>query len=162
VRIVAGVPSSEDERVRAAKVIAALSLATDYGTGLPLEHGLRSTLVAMRLCERLGVDRAAASQVYLACPLFYVGCTADAEVAAEDAGFGDARIEEVEGRFSVGDVEEYLDIIADTAGPLGLALRDLAADERATIGAELEERFAPFSVDGGYVLPGVALAAIAG
>jgi hypothetical protein len=37
------------ERVRAAEVIAALSLATDLGIGVPLEHGLDSTLVAMRL-----------------------------------------------------------------------------------------------------------------
>jgi hypothetical protein len=44
------------ERVRTAEVIATLSLATDLATGLPLEHGLRSTLVAMRLAERLGVD----------------------------------------------------------------------------------------------------------
>ena len=48
--------SPVEQRVRAAEVIASLSLATDYGTRLPLEHGLRSTLVAMRLCERLGVD----------------------------------------------------------------------------------------------------------
>jgi HD-GYP domain-containing protein (c-di-GMP phosphodiesterase class II) len=72
-----------EERVRAAEVIASLSLATDYGTGLPLEHGLRCTLVAMRLCESLGVESAVASQAYFACLLFHVGCTADAEVAAE-------------------------------------------------------------------------------
>ena len=76
-------PSPGEERVRAAEVIAALSLATDLGTGLPLEHGLQSTLVAMRLGERLGIDPATASQTYYACLLFYVGCTADAEIAAE-------------------------------------------------------------------------------
>jgi HD-GYP domain-containing protein (c-di-GMP phosphodiesterase class II) len=53
---------------------------------VPLEHGLQSTLVAMRLGERLGVDSDTASQVYYACLLFYVGCTADAEVAAETFG----------------------------------------------------------------------------
>ena len=31
--------------------MAALSLATDLGIGVPLEHGLQSTLVAMRLAE---------------------------------------------------------------------------------------------------------------
>jgi HD-GYP domain-containing protein (c-di-GMP phosphodiesterase class II) len=75
--------SPVEQRVRAAEVIASLSLATDYGTRLPLEHGLRSTLVAMRLCERLGVDDEVASQAYFACLLFYVGCTADAETADE-------------------------------------------------------------------------------
>ena len=71
------------DRVRAADVIAALSLATDYGTGLPFEHGLHSTLAAMRLAERLGVDAATAAQTYYVCLLFYVGCTADAQVGAE-------------------------------------------------------------------------------
>jgi hypothetical protein len=70
--------------------MAVLSLATDLGIGVPLEHGLRSTLVAMRLGELLGVDSDTASQTYYACLLFYVGCTADAEVAAETFGDDDA------------------------------------------------------------------------
>jgi HD-GYP domain-containing protein (c-di-GMP phosphodiesterase class II) len=70
--------------------MAVLSLATDLGIGVPLEHGLQSTLVAMRLGELLGVDSDTASQTYYACLLFYVGCTADAEVAAETFGDDDA------------------------------------------------------------------------
>jgi hypothetical protein len=54
---VADVASPGGERIRAAEVIAALSLATDLGIGVPLEHGLQSTLVAMRLAELLSVDR---------------------------------------------------------------------------------------------------------
>jgi HD-GYP domain-containing protein (c-di-GMP phosphodiesterase class II) len=69
--------------VRTAEVIATLSLATDLATGLPLEHGLRSTLVAMRLAECLGVDPRTAADTYYACLLFYVGCTADSEQASE-------------------------------------------------------------------------------
>jgi hypothetical protein len=71
------------ERVRAAEMIAALCLATDLGMGLPFEHGLHSTLVAMRIADRLGVDPETASQTYYACLLMYAGCTADAEIAAE-------------------------------------------------------------------------------
>jgi HD-GYP domain-containing protein (c-di-GMP phosphodiesterase class II) len=78
-----GASPSSRERVRAAEVIAALSLATDLGVGLPLEHGLHSTLLAMRIAERLEVDAETASQTYYGCLLFYVGCTADAEVTAE-------------------------------------------------------------------------------
>jgi HD-GYP domain-containing protein (c-di-GMP phosphodiesterase class II) len=74
------------ERVRAAELIAALSLATDLGIAVPLEHGLQSTLFAMRLGERLGIDGETASQTYYGCLLFYVGCTADAELAAEVFG----------------------------------------------------------------------------
>jgi hypothetical protein len=88
--MVADGASQGGERVRAAEVIAALSLVTDLGIGVPLEHGLQSTLVAMRLGELLGVDSDTASQTYYACLLFYVGCTADAEVAAETFGDDDA------------------------------------------------------------------------
>jgi hypothetical protein len=71
------------EKVRTAEVIAALSLATDLGAELPLEHGLHSTLFAIRLCERLGVDTETAFQAYYGCLLFHVGCTTDADIAAE-------------------------------------------------------------------------------
>ncbi|MGH3371748.1 MAG: HD-GYP domain-containing protein, partial [Nocardioidaceae bacterium] len=73
------------DRVRTAEVIAALSLATDLGMELPFEHGLQSTLIAVRLAERLGVDAETASSTYYGCLLFYIGCTADAEVSAEGA-----------------------------------------------------------------------------
>ncbi len=84
-----GAPPAE-ERIRVAEVIAALSLATDLGIGVPLEHGLQSTLLAMRLADRLKVDAETAAQTYYACQLFYVGCTANTDVAAELFGADDA------------------------------------------------------------------------
>ena len=81
----AGAPDDVD-RVGTAEVIAALSLATDLAIGVPLEHGLHSTLFAMRLADRLGVDDETASHTYYACLLFYVGCTAGAEAEAEIFG----------------------------------------------------------------------------
>ena len=48
-------PQPAYDEVRSAEVIGALCLATDLGMGLPLEHGLRSTMIAMRLAERLGL-----------------------------------------------------------------------------------------------------------
>ena len=74
------------EHVRTAEVVAALCLGTDLGMGFPFEHGLHSTLIATRLADRLGIDRATASQTYYACMLMYSGCTTDAEVAAETYG----------------------------------------------------------------------------
>jgi hypothetical protein len=44
------------ERVRAAEVVGAFSLATDLGMGLPFEHGLQATIFAARLAEHLGLD----------------------------------------------------------------------------------------------------------
>jgi len=87
-RDVPGRSSSGRDQVRTAEVIGALCLATDLGIGLPFEHGLQSTLLAMRLAERLGVDAETATQTYYGCLLFYAGCTADAEVAAELFGEG--------------------------------------------------------------------------
>jgi hypothetical protein len=60
-----------------------LCLATDLGMGLPFEHGLQSTIFAMRLADSLGVDAETAAQVNYGCLLFYVGCTVDAETSAE-------------------------------------------------------------------------------
>jgi HD-GYP domain-containing protein (c-di-GMP phosphodiesterase class II) len=54
--------------------------------GFPFEHGLRSTLIAMRLADRLGVDRETAWQTYYACLLSHSGCTTDAHVTPEVYG----------------------------------------------------------------------------
>ncbi len=75
-------PQPAYDEVRSAEVIGALCLATDLGMGLPLEHGLRSTMIAMRLAERLGLAEDEARQAFYGCLLFYVGCTADAETEA--------------------------------------------------------------------------------
>jgi len=87
---VADSSSSGPLSVRTAEVIGALSLATDLAMGFPLEHGLRSTLVAMRLCDRLEVDAETASQTYFLCLLFYVGCNAPADVGWEVFGDDDS------------------------------------------------------------------------
>ena len=81
--VVSGAAPSGSDQVRTAEVVATLSLVTDLARRFPLEHGLHSTVVAMRLCDRLGVDEATARSTYFGCLLFYVGCTADAEVVAE-------------------------------------------------------------------------------
>jgi HD-GYP domain-containing protein (c-di-GMP phosphodiesterase class II) len=80
------------ERVPAAELIAALSLATDLGLGIELEHGLRSTVFAMRLADRLGVDHETAAQTYYGCLLMHIGCTTNAHVAAEVFGSGSEQL----------------------------------------------------------------------
>jgi HD-GYP domain-containing protein (c-di-GMP phosphodiesterase class II) len=80
--------SQAGEQVRSAELVAALCLATDLGMGFPFEHGLHSTLIAMRLADRLGVDRENLSQTYYACLLSHSGCTTDAHVTPEV--FGDS------------------------------------------------------------------------
>jgi len=72
--------------LRAAEVIGTLCLATDLGMGFPFEHGLLTTVIAMRLADRLGVDRETAVQAYYASLLSHAGCTTEAHVAAEVFG----------------------------------------------------------------------------
>ena len=69
--------------VRTAELVASLSLATDLAMGLPREHGLESTIIGARLARSLGVDDDTASQVYYGSLLYYIGCTADAEISTE-------------------------------------------------------------------------------
>jgi HD-GYP domain-containing protein (c-di-GMP phosphodiesterase class II)/DNA-binding CsgD family transcriptional regulator len=69
-------------RLRLAEVVAALSLATDLGTGQPLERALRTCLLASRMGEEMGLDAAERSSVYYVALLRFVGCTADMEVLA--------------------------------------------------------------------------------
>lgn len=77
---------SGGEQVRVAEVVAALSLACDLQLALDIEHGLRSTVFALRIGERLGVDEATLADAYYTCLLMYAGCTADVHVRAEVIG----------------------------------------------------------------------------
>ncbi len=72
--------ASQGGQVRSAELVAALCLASDLGMGFPFEHGLHSTLIAMRLADRLGVDGENVSQTYYACLLSHSGCTTDTNV----------------------------------------------------------------------------------
>ena len=69
----------DQQPLRTAELAAALCVATDLGMGLPLEQGLQSTLVAMRVADRLKLATATRRQVYYVNLLFYGGCTVDAE-----------------------------------------------------------------------------------
>jgi hypothetical protein len=62
-------------RVRLAEVVGSLSLVTDLATGQPLEHGLRRSLIAVRLGEGLGLQAADLSDAYYVALLGSVGCT---------------------------------------------------------------------------------------
>ena len=73
--------------VRLAELLAALSLGSDLGMGLPMEHVLRQCLISMRLASRLGLDSGDRSVVYYTALLAWVGCHVDAYEQAK--WFGD-------------------------------------------------------------------------
>jgi hypothetical protein len=75
--------------VRLAEVLAALSLATDAGSGFPLEKSLRTAVIAVRLAERLDLPGPALSDVYYVALLRSIGCTAYAHETAALLGGDD-------------------------------------------------------------------------
>jgi len=79
----------------------------------------------------------------------------------EEAGFTGVRMEEVPVRFTYRDVDDYVRRASDTGGVFAKVFREVSQDEREAIKAQLGEEFAPFAVEGGYELPGIALAAVA-
>jgi HD-GYP domain-containing protein (c-di-GMP phosphodiesterase class II)/DNA-binding CsgD family transcriptional regulator len=64
-----------------------LSLGADLGMGQPMEHGLRQSLVALRLAERLGLDDETRGVVFYVSLIAWVGCHVDAYEQAK--WFGD-------------------------------------------------------------------------
>ena len=73
-------------RLRLAELVAAWSLATDLGLGLPQEHVLRQCRIALGLAERLGLDEVERAAVYYVAMLAWVGCTADSHELAVQFG----------------------------------------------------------------------------
>ncbi len=79
--------SGDDSGLRLAELVAALSLAMDLGLGQPMEHVLRSWLIAARLGDHLGVQRDQRVALYYVATLAWVGCVADTPEVA--TWFGD-------------------------------------------------------------------------
>src|SRR5205814_6860168 len=75
-----------DGNVRLIELMAALSLATDLGTGQPMEHGLRTCVLAARAGEQLGLDPAQQACLHYTTLLRFLGCTADAAETAALVG----------------------------------------------------------------------------
>lgn len=67
-----------------------MSIATDLGTGQPLEHALRTAIVAVRLGELAGLSAAGLRDAYYISLLHSIGCTSDApeqtELFGDDIG----------------------------------------------------------------------------
>ena len=62
---------------RRAEVLAALSIAIDLGLGLPMEHVLRSSLLASMLADELELGDEERATVYYTNLVLWIGCHAD-------------------------------------------------------------------------------------
>jgi len=72
--------------LRLTELVSAISLATDLGTGQPLEHALRTCRLSMAVADVLRLDRSACADVHYVALLRFLGCTADAPDVAQLAG----------------------------------------------------------------------------
>ncbi len=77
---------------RVADLTIGLSLASDLGTGQPMEHGLRTCWLSLAVADALGLDAASRSCVYYVALLRFVGCTSDASETAALAGGDDVAL----------------------------------------------------------------------
>src|SRR5689334_4992620 len=78
-----GVTSGVADSIRAAELVGALSLATDLGTGQPLEHALRTAVLSIRLAERAGASSEQLSEAYYVALLHASGCTSNGHEATQ-------------------------------------------------------------------------------
>ena len=79
----------------------------------------------------------------------------------EGAGFAVERLEDVASQFRYTDIDDYVGVAHDTGGAFGKAWDGASDEEQLAMKSELEERFAPFRVEGGYAMPGVAACVLA-
>ena len=75
--------ASAEQPIRAAEVVGALSLATDLGTGQPLEHALRTAVLAVRLGELTGATQKELADAYYVALLHASGCTSNGHEAIQ-------------------------------------------------------------------------------
>lgn len=72
--------------LRLTELVAAISLATDLGTGQPMEHALRTCRLSMAVAQELGLDPGTRADIHYVALLRFLGCTADAPETAHIAG----------------------------------------------------------------------------
>src|SRR5919202_1512933 len=92
--------------VRLAGLLAAPPPALDLGLGQPLEHVLRSCLIAMRLGAAFGASAAELRTIYYGTLLRSVGCTSDSHETAAIAGGDDLEFTRSVAPLVMGDAEE--------------------------------------------------------
>ena len=107
-------PAGRSE-VRLGELLGVLSLVSDLGLGLPMEHALRQCLIALRMADRLGLEDRAREATYYTGLLAWVGCHVDAYEQAK--WFGDELAVKAEAR--------RVDF-SSTAADMAFVLRNLA------------------------------------
>jgi HD-GYP domain-containing protein (c-di-GMP phosphodiesterase class II) len=108
-----GSPQSSPAGVRLAELLAVLSLGADLGMGQPMEHAMRQCLIALRLGNRLGLERHERASLYYVSLIAWVGCHIDAYEQAKWFGDdlalkGDFRLRDMTGMAPVAFMASHL------------------------------------------------------
>lgn len=128
-----------DSNIRLAELVVPLSLATDIGTGEPMESSLCACLLALQLGDAVGLRAMELADLYYLTLLRAAGCTAATEISA--AIFGDEDAFRAQTRLvDYGDSEEMLRALIQYIGA------ELPVQERA---AALMNAVAIITRDGG-------------
>src|SRR6266700_7994598 len=72
--------------LRLIEAAGVMSLATDLAMGQPLEHGLRTAILALRLAQAMGLPEDDQVTVFYTGVLHFAGCTAESEIDAQFFG----------------------------------------------------------------------------
>src|SRR5437016_3773048 len=80
-------PTARDSGVTLPELVGAFSLSTDLGLGQPMEHVLRSWVIAARLGDHVGLAADERGALFYVATLAWVGCVADTPELA--TWFGD-------------------------------------------------------------------------
>jgi HD-GYP domain-containing protein (c-di-GMP phosphodiesterase class II) len=104
----APVPPTYEEPIRTAELVGALSIATDLGTGQPLEHALRTAVLAIRLGELADASAEELADTYYVALLHAAGCTSNGHEATQLFG------EDIEhrGAFYLIDTSDRTEVLA--------------------------------------------------
>jgi HD-GYP domain-containing protein (c-di-GMP phosphodiesterase class II) len=121
-------------RARLAELVGVLAMATDLGLGLPLEHAVRTCLLAMAMGRRAGLSEPELSDLYYLTLVRMLGCTADSEYAAEV--FGD--------EVAFGRDTQHLDY-GDPAGFGAWVMTSFAADRPPAVRNRMIEKLSTYT-----------------
>src|SRR6266516_2188807 len=78
--------NTADCPLRLVEAAGVMSLATDLAMGQPLEHGLRTAIMALRLAQAMGLSQDDQVTVFYTGVLHFAGCTAESEIDARFFG----------------------------------------------------------------------------
>jgi SAM-dependent methyltransferase len=79
----------------------------------------------------------------------------------EGAGFAVRRLEQLQVLHVYRDLDDYVHRLSETARTFSAIWRDASDELRDALRADFADAFAPYAVDGGYELPGVAVCVVA-